>query len=362
MGFTQGKGKFFMAQSNAQTSFSFTQLTEPAQYASPTAPGNFNAAIAYFLGQCCALTYDQYAQDALTLTAAQLATLGPGYTVKQIGTGISTSEPIGLGTVVGEAGYYRTVPVGFCVNVTPNSGPAFNVIALRGTQSFMEWIDDLSAIPSSFLVGDNGGNYYSKASFYPLGMVHGGFLKLYNAGTNGALPQKLTHDIAWYSYTRPDGSISAQIATLATQLDSSLPLYITGHSLGAALAILCAMDFGVNFSSSYAAGQLRMYNLAGPRVAAGLTTFDNIGSTPADFISAYTAVVNESYLIVNAADLVPIVPPSAITLSEDLSIAYGHVVTPPLSFLAQTGDIGGNHSCAGTYVPYLQQLAGGFQS
>jgi hypothetical protein len=31
-----------------------------------------------------------------------------------------------------------------------------------------------------------------------------------------------------------------------------------------------------------------------------------------------------------------------------------------VSFCAQTGDIGMNHGCLNTYVPYLQALAGGF--
>jgi hypothetical protein len=31
-----------------------------------------------------------------------------------------------------------------------------------------------------------------------------------------------------------------------------------------------------------------------------------------------------------------------------------------INFCAQTGDIGNNHSCVITYIPYVQALAGGF--
>jgi len=341
--------------------FALTPLVEPQSIANPVPPASFNAVIAYLLGKCCALSYMQYAANNLTLTSDQLATLGSEYTFAQIGNGISVSESIGVGTVVGEAGYYRTVPVGFALKATPASGgQAINIIVLRGTQAYAEWIDDLSAVPTSFHVGTNNGNYYSHLKIAPLGQVHGGFYNLYNQGTNGTSPVTEQH-LSGVTYSRPTGSIASQIDVLMGQLDPSLPMYVTGHSLGAALAIICSMDIGTNYPTRYAAGQLAMYNLAGPRVAAGISAL-GLGTNTSDFINAYGAAVNQTFLIIHSADLVPILPPASINLGSDLGLSFAHVSTNVISFLAQTGDIGGNHSCAGTYVPYLQQLAGGFQT
>lgn len=42
-------------------------------------------------------------------------------------------------------------------------------------------------------------------------------------------------------------------------------------------------------------------------------------------------------------------------------INSGSLTQNVLRFCAQTGDIGCNHSCTNTYVPYLAQLAAGFK-
>jgi hypothetical protein len=69
-----------------------------------------------------------------------------------------------------------TVPVGFALRGAMTSGgPAMNIIALRGTQTYNEWISDIDAVPTPFHVGNNNGNYYLNIEFAPLGLVHGGF-------------------------------------------------------------------------------------------------------------------------------------------------------------------------------------------
>jgi hypothetical protein len=53
---------------------------------------------------------------------------------------------------------------------------------------------------------------------------------------------------------------------------------------------------------------------------------------------------------------------SGYTSAPTVTIVSGSAGLPGnvVSFIAQTGDIGNNHGCIGTYVPYLQALAGGF--
>ncbi|MGQ0592372.1 MAG: hypothetical protein ACT4QB_06890, partial [Gammaproteobacteria bacterium] len=59
-------------------------------------------------------------------------------------------------------------------------------------------------------------------------------------------------------------------------------------------------------------------------------------------------------------DIVPISPPACVGLGSELIIQFAHVTATPVAYCAQMGSIGANHSCSGTYVPYLQQLANGF--
>lgn len=344
----------------ATSPFAFTQLTEPQQYASPVGlPGGFDPEIALLLGNCCNLTYSQFASGSTSLTAAQIAGLWSGNSLSQL-EGFTVSEAIAAGAEIGTTGEYVTLPVGFALTGSIPGRPAMNIIALRGTRTYNEWIDDAEAIPAPWHVGTNNGNYYPLDEPFHYGMVHGGFYNLYNQGSLGTQPT--SSGILEYSYSRPTGSIAQQIYSLLTggsPFDSSLPLYITGHSLGAALATLCAMDVGINMSGSFPSGQLYMYNLASPLVAAGINAY-GIGVETSTFVSAYNAAVANSYRVVHAADLVPIMPPGCTDLGAEVELDFAHVTGNVVDFCAQTGTIGGNHACADTYVPYLQQLFNGF--
>ncbi|HEU4386613.1 MAG TPA: lipase family protein [Blastocatellia bacterium] len=341
--------------------FAFTQLIESPSNASATPPQGFDSTIAFLLGQCCNLTYTQFAAGTAQLSAEQItAAIGPDFNCTQVGNGITVSEELTAGSEIGQPGAYATVAAGFALNCTPaGGGQSINVIALRGTQTLSEWVEDAEGIPTAFHVGNRNGKYYLRSELAPLGMVHGGFYALYNQGTDGAQPQEVVHDLAWAEYTRPTGSIAEQIATLVGQLDNSLPLYVTGHSLGAALAVICAMDIGTNFPKSFAAGQLQMYNLACPLVAAGIKAF-GIGVGASYFVEEYNKAVPVSFRIVHSADIVPILPPVCTSLGSELMLEFAHVTDNAVNFIAQTGSIGGNHACADTYVHYLKKLAQGF--
>ncbi len=346
-----------MSQDN--TSFPFTQLTEPQTYADPTPPASSDPATLLLLGNLCLLTYQQYANGSPALSEQQIqAVIGSSWSVSNF-TGFTISEALGTGTIPGEPGFYTTLPVGFAVTLTSGT-QTLNVIALRGSQSFDEWVNDATAVPAVFAVGNNGGNYYYYAE--PVGLVHGGFYALYTQGTEGGLPQVMSE--TWDSYwcTRPAGSIAEQVASVMTSLDGQAPLYVTGHSLGAALAGLAAMDVGTNFHHSFPS--LTMVHLAPPRLAAGASTdlfgpLAPIGVPASTFVSSFTTAVPTSLAVVHSADIVPILPPESTTLG-DFTFEFAQVAQVVINFCAQTGDIGENHSAAQTYVPYLQQLADGF--
>jgi triacylglycerol lipase len=162
-------------------------------------------------------------------------------------------------------------------------------ISFRGTQSHADWLADFDA-----LVIDNP---------FGAGSVHQGFASV---------------------YCRIRASV---VAALQHQAG---PLIITGHSLGAALATLCAADF------ARAGWRAIMYTWAGPRV--GLPNF-------ADWFDAH---VPEAYRIVNMWDVVPRVP-SAIH-------GYKHVGHGVLVNGGFTTDLHHAHSLDLGYKPGLEKI------
>lgn len=348
--------------------FQLNQLTQPSTYANPIPPKGFNKSKAYTLGLCCDLTYQQYAQYPKPL--AKTGKLANGVSYKIIGSPFIISEAIGTSSIAGQSGGYRSVPAGFVVQCTSGKS-SFNVVAIRGTQTYEEWIKDAEAFPTPCVIGNNGGNgyWYSAIEGYDYaGSVHGGFYNVYSQGKNGAQPvaKKIDDIEPYYAFSRPAGSIAAYVngALNDSKFNKNLPLYVTGHSLGAALAILCSYDIGINFKGYFKKRNLFMYNLAGPPVAAGIS-IDGINAggygQVKKFISNYKKAAINSFRIVNAADIVPISPPPSITVSS-ATLTFKHVTPNNVTFCAQTGSIGGNHSCSNTYVAYLKQLANGFSA
>jgi hypothetical protein len=274
--------------------FQFTTLVQPTATVGTTPPAEpFDAGIAYLMGQCCTLTYNQF--DAGTITAADFTSLdltgslaGYSATVSNL-TPFTISEAIEPGPTPGDVGDYTTVQGGFGVllTLTQQGQPTkeLTVIALRGTRSFAEWLDDASFIPVPF-----AGNISALEA--GLGSVHGGFYGDYTVGTNGAAAapgQELSSDVS----QRAPGSLAAQVGAYVGGL-SGAAVYVTGHSLGAAVATLCALDVAHTFSGS--AASLALYALASPRVAVGLS--DSFG------VSIPT-LGNLDWLLMNFQKLVP---------------------------------------------------------
>jgi triacylglycerol lipase len=137
------------------------------------------------------------------------------------------------------------------------SGIAF--VSFRGTSDVADWLADLDTVPE---------NYRPIGGF---GQVHDGFQDVYET----------VHT-----------SIAANLATASAGCDQIL---VTGHSLGAALAVLAAPDILRNMPPNTI--EPRLITFAGPRV--GLS----------DFVDAFNANIERCYRVVNFLDIVPLVPP-----------------------------------------------------
>jgi|SRR5579875_735574 len=131
-------------------------------------------------------------------------------------------------------------------------------VAFRGTDDFDDVLTDLDIIPEryAFLSG--------------FGHVHSGFQTVYQLVR---------------------GSIAANLAATCAGCDQIL---ITGHSLGAAMAVLAAPDVFVNMP---------------PNIQPGLITFAGPRPGLCDFAKAFDNLIKSCFRVVNFLDLVPCLPP-----------------------------------------------------
>jgi len=189
-----------------------------------------------------------------------------------------------------------TEPFGF---VAQNLTSKALFVAFRGTQSIEDWISDFTA----------------RQVQHPWGNVEEGFANLYAQCTASVL----------------NGVRAAQ---------NVAGVYVTGHSLGASLAVLALADLEIN----RVAWGTKMYTFAGPRVG--------------DI--QFAAMFNQSrsgraWRIVNTEDIVPTLPlatPDLLTvlphgiwgtfLALKPKLNFEHV-GEPVCFTENRGDIPGNH-------------------
>ncbi|MEO1523366.1 MAG: lipase family protein [Cyanobacteria bacterium J06633_2] len=193
----------------------------------------------------------------------------------------------------------RTVPVYFGYVLASEH---HSLILLRGTQRRIEWLTNLSVVQQPYhlyqdaSVLDTSSDLNTTSSY---GNVHVGFAAAYR-------------DV-----------FHTQLMELAQQLDPSLPCYVSGHSLGGALATMAVLDLALHLPKLRS--HLHLYTFASPRV--GDPTFAN----------RHSQLIPNSYRITNVADTVPLVPPTK------LGADYAHI-GQPWSFLSQNGDVLPNHS------------------
>ncbi|MGZ7440192.1 lipase family protein [Paenibacillus sp. TH7-28] len=163
------------------------------------------------------------------------------------------------------------------------------VIAFRGTSSATNWIADAIASQKTCRYIKEGG------------LTHRGFTGIY-------------------------ASARKQVLSALRRLPQDKTLYVTGHSLGAALATLCAVDIAANTACTPI-----LFTFASPRVG------------DPDFAKAFAKYVPNSYRIANLFDIVTHAPPYIYKLpKQEKTYYYRHVpVSYPLNF--QNGSVPANH-------------------
>ena len=182
------------------------------------------------------------------------------------------------------------------IGKNPATNTAF--VSFRGTQTPGEWLEDFDAIfePYKFVPGG--------------GFAHQGFQSVYAALRDSVR------------------------AGLANAIAGCNRLLITGHSLGAALAVIAAPDIVKNLT---------------PGVAAELITFAGPASGLNDFAHFFDRLIPSCYRVVNFWDLVPHVPPQA-----PLGL-YQHAGTE-VKVNGGMADAKKAHSLEQSYVPGLKKL------
>lgn len=176
------------------------------------------------------------------------------------------------------------------------------IIAFRGTSSTTNWISNIIASQKRF-------KYVQEYC-----LTHRGFTDIYS-------------------------SARGEMLSTLSKLSQDKTLYITGHSLGAALATLCTIDIAANtpFTSPI------LYTYGSPRVG------------DPDFAKAFKTLVPNSFRIANLFDLVAYAPPQIYKLPKrDKTYYYSHVQTyTSLSF--QNGSASANHIIS-SYFAELSKL------
>lgn len=147
-------------------------------------------------------------------------------------------------------------------------------LSFRGSSDLSDWLADFDVIPAG---------YRPVAGF---GQVHGGFQDVYEC-------------------TR-----ASIVAQLPAALAGCQTILLTGHSLGAALAVLAAPDIARAMPPNTI--EPRLVTFGGPKV--GLV----------DFATAFDAAIECCYRVVNFLDIVPLVPPDPyLHVGSGISIDSG---------------------------------------
>lgn len=165
-----------------------------------------------------------------------------------------------------------------------------SIVAFRGTLSATDWVSDFIAQQIPYRSVKNAG------------LTHKGFTDLY-----------LTSRVSLF--------------TLLDMLPKNKPLFITGHSLGGALATLAALDIAVNkqFPNPI------VYTFGAPRVG-----------DPA-FVRTYNDTIGTHYRFQNEYDIVPHLPPLVYQQPNTDKVFYYMHVKGEVPRKFKMGSVSGNH-------------------
>jgi len=269
------------------------QMVETAygQYATGLTDPNYNGAITPPPGFVQTAAFKAPEVDIGKSSKLLAALLGPAVSL--------TDKLLLQGLTIG----FRDVWYGYALAPAAGAKNPANVLVFRGTRTIEEWIEDISVDQVDV----------------PLLWFNHDKLKLAKASVGFLLVYAFLYD---------------QVLAAAQAFDTSIPLYVTGHSLGHATAVFAALTADIEvYSLGGLTGQVQMYSFAGPRVG------DPV------FSEAYDSLLPASFRVVNLSDVVPVLPPASI-----FGYLYAHV-GQEWSYLFQTGEVADNHSLEVNYLP-----------
>lgn len=164
-----------------------------------------------------------------------------------------------------------------------------SILVFRGTQRTAEWVGNIYAVQQDYRHPQTGEH---------LGRIHTGFRSI------------------------ADSIINPLAVDAVKAINPNKPCYVSGHSLGAALATILAMDIALAVPAIQP--HLQVYVYASPRVG-----------NP-DFARSYAKILPNSFRITNLADPIPTMPPTR------LKSEFVHV-GEEWAFISQGGDVLPNH-------------------
>jgi len=219
----------------------------------------------------------QYASDPGQVNPATITNMPVGYTL------VRTIQMTDFFGPVRSRVFYGFVAVG--------GDPPTAVVALRGTATTLEWWDDFQwdLVPFTQVPGS--------------GRVAQGFYGIYNTfGTmtpgqqdSAPAPATFAADVA-----------SAATDGLAADVDpADLPIVVTGHSLGGALATLLVADLAANLAL-----QPQAWTFASPKVGDAM------------FAARYGSLGTVSWRIYNLVDVVPYFPIDIFNSYQPVTTGY----------------------------------------
>ena len=274
-------------------------------------------------GQFVAAAYDMYAVNNDDLRPAP-KNIPPGW---ELSAWINMSDFL----------FQIKAPKFYGIVVHETDNPDNRIIAIRGTEGILEWIDDAASIvmvpfrqvPSAGRVAFGFDNIYSTMKVVPVPHIAPGKAA---AAPEPELTGSFGDQIEQLALRREtERGVVRQLAPGRTRRDR--PTVVTGHSLGSALATLFVIENSVKHKFDISL----ISTLASPKVG-------NL-----EFKHVFDALPLTSWRIVNIRDVVPKLPPTIpfILDYEHVAVAYSFD-----SWLFAKKNLGCYHS-VDTYLHWL---------
>jgi triacylglycerol lipase len=244
-----------------------------------------DAKLAILYGRFIQAAYTMYGNDPTKLTPPPSVDFPAGY---QLTAWIQMQDFFIFGS---------TGPVFYGFIAHSTQGPNVPVLAIRGTDNDLKWWDDISSLGMQAFNVPNCGN---------VGM---GWEKIYetlevvehSSGADGAVPHSL----------KAVGRFTAQVAEHLKRYAGADPapgsIDVTGHSLGAALAILYAAE---NSLTHKLPAIRNLYTFASPMIG------------DQTFVDIFNGLKLNSQRVINEQDIVRILPPGLFYRHVDTEVAY----------------------------------------